>query len=174
MDPFVVTRKSEEEKEAQQKAALAKPMAVGMGRGKKAVKDLAAFFDGEEKQCVFPLSKPPTLPALREGGILYLVTLDFEPLRARSHMCPDVSHLPLGAPRLHAYPCEALAFLSESINRVTITGRYLTYGSDGIGSKEMFRRTQCFPCCAERNYPVNDVDWFQHYLRGREHSDRRL
>jgi len=48
VDPLVV-RKQEREKETQQKAALAKPIAVRPGGGKKAVKDLAAFFDGGEK-----------------------------------------------------------------------------------------------------------------------------
>jgi len=48
VDPLVV-RKQEREKETQQKAALVKPMAVRSGGGKKAVKDLAAFFDGGEK-----------------------------------------------------------------------------------------------------------------------------
>ena len=36
----------------------------------------------------------------------------------------------VGSPRLHAYFCEALAFLSESSNRVIITGIYLRHGSD--------------------------------------------
>ena len=48
VDPLVV-RKQEKEKETQQKAALVKPMAVRAGGGKKAVRDLAAFFDGGEK-----------------------------------------------------------------------------------------------------------------------------
>lgn len=48
VDPLVV-RKQEKEKETQQKAALVKPMAVRPGGGKKAVRDLAAFFDGGEK-----------------------------------------------------------------------------------------------------------------------------
>ena len=48
VDPLVV-RKQEKEKETQQKAAFAKPMAAGAGGRKKAVKDLAAFFDGGEK-----------------------------------------------------------------------------------------------------------------------------
>ena len=42
-------RKQEREKEAQQKAALTKLMVVGAGGRKKAVRDLAAFFDGGEK-----------------------------------------------------------------------------------------------------------------------------
>ena len=40
----------------------------------------------------------------------------------------------VGSPRLH--PCslfEAAAFLSESSNRVIITGRYLGHGSDPVG-----------------------------------------
>ena len=48
VDPLLV-RKKEKEKETQQKAALVKPMAVRAGGGKKAVRDLAAFFDGGEK-----------------------------------------------------------------------------------------------------------------------------
>jgi len=48
VDPLVM-RKQEREKETQQKAALVKPMAVRPGGGKKAVRDLAAFFDGGEK-----------------------------------------------------------------------------------------------------------------------------
>lgn len=48
VDPLVV-RKQEKEKETQQKAALSNPMAVRPGARKKAVKDLAAFFDGGEK-----------------------------------------------------------------------------------------------------------------------------
>ena len=48
VDPLVV-RKQEKEKETQQKAASSKPMAVRAGGGKKAVRDLAAFFDGGEK-----------------------------------------------------------------------------------------------------------------------------
>ena len=48
VDPLVV-RRQEKEKETQQKAALVKPMAVRAGGRKKAVKDLAAFFDGGEK-----------------------------------------------------------------------------------------------------------------------------
>ena len=48
VDPLVV-RKQEREKETQQKAALVKPMAARPGGGKKAVRDLAAFFDGGEK-----------------------------------------------------------------------------------------------------------------------------
>jgi len=48
VDPLVV-RKQEREKETQQKAAFSKPMAVKAGGGKKAVRDLAAFFDGGEK-----------------------------------------------------------------------------------------------------------------------------
>lgn len=48
IDPLVV-RKQEREKETQQKAALVNPMAVRPGARKKAVKDLAAFFDGGEK-----------------------------------------------------------------------------------------------------------------------------
>lgn len=48
VDPLVV-RKQEKEKETQQKAAFSKPMAVRSGGGKKAVRDLAAFFDGGEK-----------------------------------------------------------------------------------------------------------------------------
>lgn len=48
VDPLIV-RKQEKEKETQQKVALAKPMAVRPGGGKKAVRDLAAFFDGGEK-----------------------------------------------------------------------------------------------------------------------------
>ena len=48
IDPLVV-RKQEREKETQQKAALINPMAVRSGARKKAVKDLAAFFDGGEK-----------------------------------------------------------------------------------------------------------------------------
>ena len=48
VDPLIV-RKQEKEKETQQKAALTKPMAVRPGGGKKAVRDLAAFFDGGEK-----------------------------------------------------------------------------------------------------------------------------
>ena len=45
VDPLLV-RKQEKEKEAQQKAT---PMAVRAGGRKKAVKDLAAFFDGGER-----------------------------------------------------------------------------------------------------------------------------
>ncbi|KAF9777475.1 hypothetical protein BJ322DRAFT_1114998 [Thelephora terrestris] len=48
VDPLVV-RKQEKEKQSQQKAELTKPMAVRAGGRKKAVKDLAAFFDGGEK-----------------------------------------------------------------------------------------------------------------------------
>jgi len=48
VDPLVV-RKQEKEKQTQQKAALVNPMAVRPGARKKAVKDLAAFFDGGEK-----------------------------------------------------------------------------------------------------------------------------
>jgi hypothetical protein len=48
VDPLVA-RKQEKEKETQQKAALVKPMVVRAGGGKKAVRDLAAFFDGGEK-----------------------------------------------------------------------------------------------------------------------------
>lgn len=48
VDPLVV-RKQEREKELQQKVALTKPVAVRSGGGKKAVKDLAAFFDGGER-----------------------------------------------------------------------------------------------------------------------------
>ena len=48
VDPLIV-RKQEKEKETQQKVALTKPMAVRPGGGKKAVRDLAAFFDGGEK-----------------------------------------------------------------------------------------------------------------------------
>ena len=48
VDPLVV-RKQEKEKESQQKAAFTTPMAVRAGGRKKAVKDLAAFFDGGEK-----------------------------------------------------------------------------------------------------------------------------
>ena len=48
VDPLVV-RKQEKEKQTQQKAALVKPMAVRPGGGKKAVRDLAAFFDGGER-----------------------------------------------------------------------------------------------------------------------------
>ena len=48
VDPLIV-RKQEKEKETQQRAALVKPMAIRPGAGKKAVKDLAAFFDGGEK-----------------------------------------------------------------------------------------------------------------------------
>ena len=48
VDPLL-TRKQEREKETQQKAALTKPMVVGAGGRKKAVRDLAAFFDGGEK-----------------------------------------------------------------------------------------------------------------------------
>ena len=40
-----------------------------------------------------------------------------------------------GSPRFHACSCEALAFLSESINRAIITGRYLRHGSDLMGSE---------------------------------------
>ena len=40
-----------------------------------------------------------------------------------------------GPPRFHASSCEAAAFLSERINRVTITGRYLGRGSDLIASE---------------------------------------
>ena len=36
----------------------------------------------------------------------------------------------VGSPKLHAYSREVVAFLSESINRVIITGRYLRCGSD--------------------------------------------
>ena len=48
VDPLLV-RKQEREKETQQRAALTKPMAAGAGGRKKAVRDLAAFFDGGEK-----------------------------------------------------------------------------------------------------------------------------
>lgn len=48
VDPLVV-RKQEKEKEAQHRATFTKPMVVRAGGGKKAVKDLAAFFDGGEK-----------------------------------------------------------------------------------------------------------------------------
>ena len=48
VDPLVV-RKQEREKEMQQKVALARPVAVRPGGGKKAVRDLAAFFDGGER-----------------------------------------------------------------------------------------------------------------------------
>lgn len=48
VDPLVM-RKQEKDKEAQQKAALTKPMAVRAGGRKKAVKDLAAFFDGGDR-----------------------------------------------------------------------------------------------------------------------------
>jgi hypothetical protein len=45
VDPLLV-RKQEKEKEAQQRAAFTTPMAVRAGGRKKAVKDLAVFFDG--------------------------------------------------------------------------------------------------------------------------------
>lgn len=48
VDPLLV-RKQEKQKEAQQRAALSTPMAVRSGGRKKAVKDLAAFFDGGER-----------------------------------------------------------------------------------------------------------------------------
>ena len=48
VDPLLM-RKQEREKETQQKAALTKPMVVGAGGRKRAVRDLAAFFDGGEK-----------------------------------------------------------------------------------------------------------------------------
>ena len=48
VDPLLV-RKQEKEKEAQQRATLVPPMAVRPGGRKKAVKDLAAFFDGGER-----------------------------------------------------------------------------------------------------------------------------
>lgn len=48
VDPLVA-RKQEKEKEAQHKAALTKPIVVRAGGGKKAVRDLAAFFDGGER-----------------------------------------------------------------------------------------------------------------------------
>ena len=48
VDPLLV-RKQEKERATQQKAALTKPMAVRPGGKKKAVRDLAAFFDGGEK-----------------------------------------------------------------------------------------------------------------------------
>ena len=38
----------------------------------------------------------------------------------------------VGSPRLHPSSCEVAAFLSESINRVIITGTYLRHGSDPI------------------------------------------
>lgn len=48
VDPLIM-RKQEKAKETQHKAAFSKPMVVGQGGRKKAVKDLAAFFDGGEK-----------------------------------------------------------------------------------------------------------------------------
>lgn len=48
VDPLLV-RKQEKQKEAQQRAAHSTPMAVRPGGRKKAVKDLAAFFDGGER-----------------------------------------------------------------------------------------------------------------------------
>jgi len=48
VDPLLA-RKQEKEKEAQGRAALTKPIAVRPGGGKKAVRDLAAFFDGGER-----------------------------------------------------------------------------------------------------------------------------
>jgi len=44
VDPLVVRKQ-----ESQQRVALSRPMASRPGGGKKAVKDLAAFFDGGEK-----------------------------------------------------------------------------------------------------------------------------
>ena len=48
VDPLVA-RKQEKAKETLQRAALTKPIVVRAGGGKKAVKDLAAFFDGGDK-----------------------------------------------------------------------------------------------------------------------------
>ena len=41
----------------------------------------------------------------------------------------------VGSPKLPAPSCKALAFLSESINRVVITGVYLTRDSDLMASE---------------------------------------
>ena len=41
----------------------------------------------------------------------------------------------VGSPKLHPGSREALAFLSESSNRVIITGRYLRRRSDSVGSE---------------------------------------
>ena len=61
----------------------------------------------------------------------------------------------VGSPKLHTSPSEAVAFLSESINRVIITGRYLTWSSDPAASEqEVFGRTQYSHCFTE-NDPVN-------------------
>ena len=38
-------------------------------------------------------------------------------------------------PKFHTYSCVAVAFLSESNNRVTITGRYLRYSPDASHPK---------------------------------------
>lgn len=48
VDPLVA-RKQEKQKEAQHRATLTTPTAGRTGGGKKAVRDLAAFFDGGEK-----------------------------------------------------------------------------------------------------------------------------
>ena len=40
-----------------------------------------------------------------------------------------------GTPKLRVLPCKAAAFLSESINRVTITGRNLIHDSDSTASE---------------------------------------
>jgi hypothetical protein len=47
----------------------------------------------------------------------------------------------VGSPRLHPCSCEVAAFLSESINRVIITGINLRRGSDQMGWKTKDIRT---------------------------------
>jgi hypothetical protein len=47
----------------------------------------------------------------------------------------------VGSPRLHPRSFEVAAFLSESINRVIITGRNLRYGSNPMGRKPKDGRT---------------------------------
>ena len=50
----------------------------------------------------------------------------------------------VGSPRPHACSCEALAFLSESSNRVIITGIYLRHGSDPMVSEaERYSDVHC-------------------------------
>jgi len=48
----------------------------------------------------------------------------------------------LGPLRLHPCSCEVAAFLSESINRVIITGRYLRRGSDLRKQRDLWTYTR--------------------------------
>ena len=82
----------------------------------------------------------------------------------------------VGSPRFHTLSREAVAFLSEIINRVTITGRYLRCSSDLTASDtKIYSDVHDVPTVARRKIRrTNEGSAYWDYLRGREQLESRL